>query len=80
MHGNDGDQVAAEIPLSDILSELELPPPALARWFDHLDAFFARHGGARRYGALGALIAEARAAQADAPAPARPQARDRGPG
>jgi hypothetical protein len=59
MDGNEGDEVS----LSEILSELELPPAGLGRWWDHLDAFFARHGGARRYGALVALVAEARAAQ-----------------
>jgi len=81
MHGNQGDEGAAEIPvsevsLSEILAEVELPAPALVRWFDHLDAFFARHGGRRRYGALAALVAEARAAQA----PASPRAGGGEPG
>ncbi len=60
----------SEVPLSEILGEVELPPRALVRWFDHLDAFFARHGGPRRYRALAALVAEARAAQALMPPPA----------
>ena len=84
MDGNEGDEVSrpgrprgeiplSEIPLSEILGALELPPDVLARWFDHLDAFFARHGGARRYGALAALIAEARAAQGPAARGSRAQ-------
>lgn len=72
----DGNDVAAEVPLSEILAELGLPAPVLARWFDHLDAFFARHGGARRYRALAALVAEARAAQAQRHVPAQAQAPD----
>jgi len=57
----DGDE---EIPLAEVLEELDLPPAALLRWFDHLDAFFERHGGTRRYAALAALIADARATRA----------------
>jgi hypothetical protein len=56
----DGDE---EIPLAEVLDELDLPPTVLVRWFDHLEAFFARHGAARNYAALAALIAEARAAR-----------------
>ena len=69
MDGNDGDEVSrdevpmSEVPMSEILRELELPPDARRRWWNHLDAFFARHGGPRRYGALASLIAEARAAE-----------------
>jgi len=55
--GEDG-----EVPVSELLDALELPRPVVARWMDHLDAFFARHGGARRYAGLGRLTAETRAA------------------
>ena len=48
--------------VSELLDALDLPRPVVARWMDHLDAFFARHGGARRYGGLGRLTAETRTA------------------
>jgi hypothetical protein len=51
-----------EIPVAALLDDLQLPRAVLGRWWDHLDRYFASHGGARRYGALAALIAEARAA------------------
>ena len=59
--GGDGD---GEVPVSELLDALELPRAAIARWMDHLDAFFGRHGGARRYDALARLTAETRAALA----------------
>jgi hypothetical protein len=51
-----------EVPVAALLDALDLPRAAVARWMDHLDAFFARHGGARRYAALSRLTAETRAA------------------
>jgi len=53
-----------EVPVSDLLDALDLPRAAVARWMDHLDGFFARHGGARHYGGLARLTAETRAAVA----------------
>jgi hypothetical protein len=53
-----------EVPVADLLDALELPRAAVSRWMDHLDAFFARHGGARLYGDLCRLTAETRAALA----------------
>ena len=70
MDGNEG----AEAPVDEISGRRscstisELPRAVLGRWCDHLDRFFARHGGARRYGALAALVAEARAASQPSPA------------
>jgi hypothetical protein len=55
----DGD---GEIPVAAFLDALELPRAALAHWMDHLDAFFARHGGGRTYADLARLTAETRAA------------------
>jgi hypothetical protein len=53
-----------EVPVADLLDALGLPRAAVTRWMDHLDAFFARHGGPRRYGDLCRLTAETRAALA----------------
>jgi hypothetical protein len=53
-----------EVPVADLLDALDLPRAVVARWMDHLDAFFARHGGAQRYGGLCSLTAETRAALA----------------
>jgi hypothetical protein len=53
-----------EVPVADLLDALDLPRATVARWMDHLDAFFARHGGAQRYGGLCRLTAETRAALA----------------
>lgn len=58
-------QADDEVPVAAFVSELGLPPAALARWMEHLEGFFARHGGAKRYGALAALTAETRAALDD---------------
>ncbi len=62
---------AGEVPVADFLDALDFPPAVMSRWMEHLDAFFARHGGARRYGGLVRLTAETRAALA-------PSDRDRG--
>jgi hypothetical protein len=56
--GGDG-----EVPVRELLEALEMPRAAIARWMDHLDAFFARHGGTtERYAGLARLTAETRAA------------------
>ena len=69
MDGNEGAEAPVdEISVAELLDDLELPRAVLGRWWDHLDRFFARHGGARRYGALVALVAEARAASQPPPA------------
>jgi hypothetical protein len=57
-----------EVPVADLLDALDLPRAVVARWMDHLDAFFARHGGAQRYGGLCRLTAETRAALTQASA------------
>jgi hypothetical protein len=57
--GGDG-----EVPVADLLDALEFPRGVVSGWMDHLDAFFARHGGARRYGVLCRLVAETRSALA----------------
>lgn len=51
---------SAEAELAEILAALELPPHALARWLDDLEAFCHAHGGDRRYRELLALIAACR--------------------
>ena len=51
-----------EVPVADFLDALDFPPAVLSRWMEHLDRFFARHGGARRYESLGRLTAETRTA------------------
>jgi len=61
------DDDADEVPVSALLDALDLPAAAIGRWMDHLDAFFARHGGARTYRDLGRLTAEARAALSSSP-------------
>jgi hypothetical protein len=61
------DDEGGEVPVADLLDALELPRGAVARWMDHLDAFFARHGGARLYGGLSRLTAETRAAVTPSP-------------
>lgn len=53
-----------EVPVADLLDALDLPRATVARWMDHLDAFFARHGGVQRYAGLCRLTAETRAALA----------------
>jgi hypothetical protein len=63
MDAQNGDG-GGEVPVSELLDALDLPRPAIARWMDHLDGFFARHGGGRRYGGLARLTAETRAALA----------------
>jgi hypothetical protein len=62
---------AGEVPVAELLEALEFPPEVVSRWMDHLDAFFARHGGARRYGDLCRLVAETRAALAPPAGPDR---------
>lgn len=59
---------------ADVIAALELPPAALARWLDDLEAFCHGHGGERHYRELLALIASARAPAADRPSrpPERP--------
>jgi len=52
------------MPVAELLEALEFPREVVSRWMDHLDAFFARHGGARRYGDLCRLVAETRTALA----------------
>ena len=56
------DDDAGEVPVVALLDALDLPRAAVARWMDHLDGFFARHGGARHYRGLARLTAETRAA------------------
>jgi len=54
-----------EVPVADFLDALDLPPAAMSRWMEHLDAFFARHGGERWYAGLARLTTEARVALKD---------------
>ena len=49
---------------AEVLAALGLPPAALARWLDDLEAFCRAHGGVRQYRDLLALVAGARAAAA----------------
>lgn len=46
--------------LEAILAALDLPPRALARWFDDLERFCRDHGGERHYRELMALVGEFR--------------------
>lgn len=50
---------------AEVLAALDLPPAALARWLDDLEAFCHGHGGGRHYRELLALIAGARASAAE---------------
>jgi hypothetical protein len=50
----------------EVLAALALPPVALARWLDDVEAFCRDHGGARHYRELLALVAGTRAAAANA--------------
>ena len=43
--------------LDEILAALDMPPPGLHRWLRDVQAFCTRHGGARYYGELMALVA-----------------------
>jgi len=56
------DDAEGEVPVTELLEALDLPRPAILRWMDHLDGFFARHGGPQRYRGLSELTAETRAA------------------
>ena len=56
------DDAEGEVPVTELLEALDLPHPAIRRWMDHLDGFFARHGGPQRYRGLCELTAETRAA------------------
>ena len=47
---------------ADMIGALELPPAALARWLDDIEAFCRAHGGSRHYRELLALVAQTRAA------------------
>jgi hypothetical protein len=47
---------------AEMIAALDLPPAALARWLDDVEAFCQAHGGARHYRELLALIAATRAA------------------
>ncbi|HVV86431.1 MAG TPA: hypothetical protein VHE35_25415 [Kofleriaceae bacterium] len=47
---------------AEVLAALELPPAALARWLDDVEAFCRAHGGLRHYRELLALVAGTRAA------------------
>lgn len=47
---------------AEVLGALDLPPAALARWLDDIEAFCRAHGGERHYRELLALVAGARAA------------------
>ena len=47
---------------ADVLAALDLPPGALARWLDDVEAFCRAHGGERHYRELLALVDGARAA------------------
>ena len=49
---------------AEVLAALALPPAALGRWLDEVEAFCHAHGGPRHYRDLLALIADARAAHA----------------
>ena len=64
MEDDGGDGGDGEVPVADLLDALEFPRDVVSRWMEHLDAFFARHGGARRYGGLCRLVAETRTALA----------------
>ena len=45
---------------AEILHALELPADDVAQLLDHTERFCRRHGGARRYAELLALVAECR--------------------
>ena len=47
---------------AEVISALDLPPAALARWLDDIEAFCRAHGGERHYRELLALVAQTRAA------------------
>lgn len=49
---------------AEVIAALALPPAALARWLDDVEAFCVAHGGARHYRELLALVATTRAALA----------------
>lgn len=59
-----GGELEAVAVTAEVLAALDLPPAALARWLDDLEAFCHGHGGARHYRDLLALIAGARASAA----------------
>jgi hypothetical protein len=52
----------------EVLAALELPPAALARWLDDVEAFCRAHGGDRHYRELLALVAATRASAQQAQA------------
>ena len=47
---------------AEVLDALALPPAALARWLDDVEAFCRAHGGGRHHRALLALVEGTRAA------------------
>lgn len=61
MSAGAGSTPPAEV-TADVLAALELPPAALARWLDDVEAFCRAHGGARHYRELLALVVQTRAA------------------
>lgn len=48
--------------ITEVLDALALPPAALARWLDDVEAFCRAHGGGRHHRALLALVEGTRAA------------------